>query len=224
MPRCNLTLKQKSQIIEASNKQLSSEQIAKKFHVHPTTITRIIKNKSRILAQASRVNTSFKTVQTNGQSEQHDNLVLDYIRQRQISKQPVTIKDICDKAVEFGQQVGRHIKSKRGWWRRFKTRCQIVKSKLQMDASLSSSSIECQLNDNDDKHNNQQHVVPRRQRQKAQQSVIKNAAAAAAAVSSPNVSTKKMKVYTYKVKETISGQLNANNNNNASMVMMINDE
>jgi len=130
MPRCNLTLKQKTQIIELRH-SLPTELLARKFRVHPTTITRIIKNQAKILDQAGRVNSSFKTVQTYGRCQEHDLLVLEYIKQKQQSKEPVSIQDICDRALEFAQLVDRPIKSKRSWWRRFKTRCQIVRSRLQ---------------------------------------------------------------------------------------------
>lgn len=129
MPRCNLTLKQKSQIIELSC-ELSTEQLAKKFHVHPTTVTRTLKKRSKILDQASRVNVNFKTVQTNQRCEEHDSMVLKYIKTRQEANEPLTIKEICDKAIEYAKVLNRSIKSKRGWWRRFKVRCNIVRSRL----------------------------------------------------------------------------------------------
>lgn len=175
MPRCNLTLKQKSQIIELSGK-LSTELIARKFHVHPTTVTRTIKKKSRILDQASRVNTNFKTVQTNRRSEEHDALVLNYIKERQELEQTISIKDICDKAIEFGQLLDRHIKSRRGWWRRFKTRCQIIRSRIHLG----------------DSNNNSNKTVV---------SSTKN---------STVLSTKKKKVYTFKVRESTAGHVTTN--------------
>lgn len=129
MPRCNLTLRQKCQILELSG-DLSTEQIAKKFHVHPTTVTRTIQKKKKILEHASRVNVNFKTVQTNQRGEEHDRLVLEFIKARQEANDPITIKEICDKAVEFADTLERTIKSKRGWWRRFKVRCNVVKSRM----------------------------------------------------------------------------------------------
>lgn len=129
MPRCNLTLKQKIQIIDLSS-NLSTEQIAKKFRVHPTTITRTLQKKKKFQEQASRVNGSFKTVQTFLKNEEHDVLVLEYIRSKQDSNEPLTIKEICDKAEEFAKALNRNLKSKRGWWRRFKVRCNIIRSKL----------------------------------------------------------------------------------------------
>lgn len=129
MPRCNLTLKQKCQIIELS-KDYTSDQLAKKFHVHPTTVTRTIQKKARIMDQASRVNINFKTVQTNHRNEEHDSLVLEYIKSRQNANEPITIKEICDKAVECAGSLGRDLHSKRGWWRRFKVRCNIVRSRF----------------------------------------------------------------------------------------------
>lgn len=129
MPRCNLTLKQKTMLIELS-KQLTTEQLAKRFHVHATTVTRTIKKKDRILVQASRVNPNFKTVQTNQRSEEHDTMVLDYIRNHQNSNVPISVSDICDKAVEFAKELNREIKSRRAWWRRFRVRCNVVRSKL----------------------------------------------------------------------------------------------
>lgn len=128
MPRCNLTLKQKSQMIELSS-ELNTEQLAKRFRVHPTTVTRTLKKQEKILRQAGRVNLNFKTVQTNYNSEQHDSLVLEYIQAKQEANEPVTVSDICDKADEFAKGLGRLIKSKRAWWRRFRVRCNIVKSK-----------------------------------------------------------------------------------------------
>jgi len=130
MPRCNLTLKQKVQIIDLSG-ELSTEQIAKKFHVHPTTVTRTLQKKQRILDQASRINVNFKTVQTNKRGEEHDSMILEFIKTKQDANEPITIKDICDKALECAQSLDRSIKSKRGWWRRFKVRCNIVKSRMQ---------------------------------------------------------------------------------------------
>lgn len=129
MPRCNLTLKQKCQIIELSS-NLSTDQIAKKFHVHPTTITRTLQKKSKILEYASRVNVNFKTVQTNKRGEEHDTLILDFIRSRTEVNEPITIKEICDKAVDLAKGLDREIKSKRGWWRRFKVRCNIIKCRI----------------------------------------------------------------------------------------------
>lgn len=130
MPRCNLTLRQKLQIIELSSK-LSSEQIAKKYHVHQTTITRTVKKKKKILDHATRVNVNFKTIQTNQLGEEHDRSVLEYIRTKQNANEPVSIKEICDRAAELAKDVGKCIKSKRGWWRRFKVRCNIIRSKVQ---------------------------------------------------------------------------------------------
>ena len=134
MPRCNLTLKQKCQIIEFSG-ELSTDQIARKFHVHPTTVTRTLQKKKRILDQASRVNVNFKTVQTNQRGEEHDTMILEYIKSRQDANEPLSIKEICDKAVECAESLDRNIKSKRGWWRRFKVRCNIIRSKLQKNSS-----------------------------------------------------------------------------------------
>lgn len=134
MPRCNLTLKQKCQIIELSD-GLSTELIAKKFHVHPTTITRTLQKRKKILEQASRVNGNFKTVQTNQRGEEHDTMVLNYIKARQDANEPLSIKDICDKAIEFAKILERSIKSRRGWWRRFKIRCNIVKSRVQKNTN-----------------------------------------------------------------------------------------
>lgn len=128
MPRCNLTLKQKSQMIELSG-ELNTEQLAKRFRVHPTTVTRTLKKQEKILYQAARVNPNFKTVQTNFKSEQHDALLLDFILAKQQANEPITVNDVCDKAVEFAADLGRQIKSKRAWWRRFKVRCNIIKSK-----------------------------------------------------------------------------------------------
>lgn len=129
MPRCNLTLKQKSQMIELRS-QLNTEQLAKRFRVHPTTVTRTLKKQERILHQVARINPNFKTVQTNFKSEQHDALVLDYIHTKQAANEPVTMNDVCDRAVELAKELGRQIKSKRAWWRRFRIRCNIIKSKV----------------------------------------------------------------------------------------------
>lgn len=129
MPRCNLTLKQKSQIIELS-KQLTTEQLAKKFQVHPTTVTRTIRNSNTILYQANRVNPNFKTVQTNFHSEEHDSRVLDFINKKQEAHEPITVSDICDKAEEYARELYRPIKSRRGGWRRFRIRRNIIKSKI----------------------------------------------------------------------------------------------
>ena len=96
MPRCNLTLKQKCQIIEFSG-ELSTDQIARKFHVHPTTVTRTLQKKKRILDQASRVNVNFKTVQTNQRGEEHDTMILEYIKSRQDANEPLSIKEICER-------------------------------------------------------------------------------------------------------------------------------
>lgn len=134
MPRCNLTLKQKCQIIELSN-DLSTDQIAKKFHVHPTTITRTLQKKSKILEYASRVNVNFKTVQTNRRGEEHDAMILRLIKSRQENNLPISIKEICDKAVELAKELDREIKSKRGWWRRFKVRCNIIKCRMLTKSS-----------------------------------------------------------------------------------------
>lgn len=130
MPRCNLTLRQKCQIIEL-HKDQSTDAIAKKFHVHPSTVLRTLKKKNKILDQASRVNFNFKTVQTNLSGEEHDIMVLEYIKARQEADEPISIKDICDKALECAKDLNRNIKSKRGWWRRFKFRCNIVRSRVQ---------------------------------------------------------------------------------------------
>lgn len=176
MPRCNLTLKQKSQIIELST-ILSTEQIAKKFRVHPTTITRTIQKRARILDQAGRVNANFKTVQTNKRIEEHDLLVLDFISKRHDSKEPISIKEICDKAAEFGTSLERPIKSKRGWWRRFKARCRIIRSRLQ---PLESDQSE-------DHQLMQQPVIPKDKKE------TKNS---------------RRKVYTFKVRESLSGHIN----------------
>lgn len=129
MPRCNLTIKQKSQIIDLSG-ELTTEQLAKKFRVHPTTVTRTLKNKIKILDLASRINVNFKTVQTNMKNEEHDSMVLEFIKSKQEANEPITIKDICDRAAEYAKNLDREIKSRRGWWRRFKVRCNIIKSRL----------------------------------------------------------------------------------------------
>lgn len=128
-----MTLRQKSQIIELSG-ELTTEQLAKKFHVHPTTVTRTLRKKQKILDQASRVNVNFKTVQTNQKNEEHDSMILKFIKINQQANKPLTIKDICDKAVEYAHLLDREIKSKRGWWRRFKVRCNIVRSKLSKNS------------------------------------------------------------------------------------------
>lgn len=138
MPRCNLTLKQKTQLIELSE-HLTTGQLAKKFRVHATTVTRTIKKKERILDQASRVNPNFKTVQTNLRSEEHDTMVLDYIRSKQGTNVPISVTDICDKAVEFANLLGRDIKSRRAWWRRFRIRCNVVKMRLGSQGNNKSS-------------------------------------------------------------------------------------
>lgn len=136
MPRCNLTLKQKCQIIELSS-QIPTEQIAKKFHVHPTTVTRTLRKKKRILEQASRVNTNYKTVQTNKKSEEHDSLILQFIKSKQEANETLTIEEICDKAIECAKTLDRELKSKRGWWRRFKIRCNIIRTKLPKQTNQS---------------------------------------------------------------------------------------
>lgn len=122
-------MKQKIQIIDLSS-NLSTEQIAKKFRVHPTTITRTLQKKKKFQEQASRVNGSFKTVQTFLKNEEHDVMVLEYIKSKQDLNEPLSIKEICDKAEEFAKALNRNLKSKRGWWRRFKVRCNIIRSKL----------------------------------------------------------------------------------------------
>lgn len=115
---------------------MSTVQLAKKFHVHSTTVTRTLQKRKRILEQASRVNVNFKTVQTNHRGEELDGMVLEYIRSRQEQKnEPLTIREICDKAIEYAKTLNREIKSKRGWWRRFKIRCNIVKLRLPKSSS-----------------------------------------------------------------------------------------
>lgn len=130
MPRSNLTLKQKCQIIELVG-EMTTERIAKKFHVHPTTITRTLKKKDKILEQASRVNINFKTVQTLQRSEEHDAMVLEFIRSKQDAKEEISIQNICDKAIEYAATLNRTIKSRRGWWRRFKVRCNIARHRIK---------------------------------------------------------------------------------------------
>lgn len=130
MPRCNLTLKQKCSIIELYG-EMTTEQIAKKFQVHQTTVTRTFQKKQRILDQAKRVNGNFKTVQTNQQCQELDKMIIKYIKSRQEINDPITIKDICDKAIEYAHLIDKNIKSKRGWWRRFKVRCNIVRAKCK---------------------------------------------------------------------------------------------
>jgi hypothetical protein len=137
MPRCNLTLKQKTQLIELSE-HLTTGQLAKKFKVHATTVTRTIKKKERILNQASRVNPNFKTVQTNLRSEEHDTMVLDYIKSKQGANVPISVTDICDKAIEFANLLGREIKSRRAWWRRFRIRCNVVRIRLNSQSNQKS--------------------------------------------------------------------------------------
>lgn len=133
MPRCNLTLKQKCQIIELSS-ELSTDQLAKKFRVHPTTVTRTLRKKDKIFDYSSRINVNFKTVQTNRKGGEHDELILNYIKEKQAANEPITIKEICNKAVEFAELLNREIKSRRAWWRRFKVRCNIIKSRLQKNS------------------------------------------------------------------------------------------
>lgn len=141
MPRCNLTLKQKCQIIELYG-DLSTEQLAKKFHVHQSTITRTLQKKQKLFKQASRINSNFKTVQTAPNSEEHDLMILEYIRSRQKLNQPTTINDICDKAEEYSKILNKKLKSKRGWWRRFKFRCNIVRTKISVGSpSISNESV-----------------------------------------------------------------------------------
>lgn len=139
MPRCNLTLKQKCQIIELSS-ELSTDQLAKKFRVHPTTVTRTLKKKDKIFDYSSRVNVNYKTVQTNRKGSEHDALILNYIKEKQVANEAITIKDICDKAVEFANLLNRDMKSRRAWWRRFKVRCNIIKSRLQKNSITLSES------------------------------------------------------------------------------------
>ena len=140
MPRCNLNLKQKSQIIELSG-QLSTEQLAKKFRVHPTTVTRTIKKKNRILDQASRVNVKFKTVQTNQRSEELDTLVLKFIKTKQAANERLSAREICNKAVELAKTLDRDL-NRRAWFRRFKVRCNIFKTRLRPDKKSDDSPIE----------------------------------------------------------------------------------
>lgn len=130
MPRCNLTLKQKCNIIELYG-EMTTEQIAKKFQVHQTTVTRTFQKKQRILDQAARVNGNFKTVQTNQRCQELDEMIIKYIKSRQELNEPVSIKEICDKAIEYANLIDKNIKSRRGWWRRFKVRCNIVRSKCK---------------------------------------------------------------------------------------------
>lgn len=144
MPRCNLTLKQKCQIIELSN-ELSTDQLAKKFRVHPTTVTRTLKKKDKIFDYSSRVNVNYKTVQTNGKGSEHDALILNYIKEKQVANEAITIKDICDRAVEFANLLNRDMKSRRAWWRRFKVRCNIIKSRLQKNSVTLSESTSRKL-------------------------------------------------------------------------------
>ena len=113
----------------------STDELAKKFHVHPTTVTRTLKKRARIQEQASRVNGNFKTVQTNLRSEEHDSMVLDFIRTRHEANEAVSIKEICDKAAEYAKTFNRTIKSRRGWWRRFKVRCNIIRSRVQKSSN-----------------------------------------------------------------------------------------
>lgn len=134
MPRCNLTLKQKCQIIELS-KELSTDQLAKRFRVHPTTVNRILKKKEKIFDYSSKINVNYKTIQTNRKGGEHDEMILDYIKQKQNANEAITIKEICDKAVEFAKLLNRSMKSRRAWWRRFKVRCNIIKSKLPKNPS-----------------------------------------------------------------------------------------
>lgn len=134
-------MKQKCQIIELSS-ELSTDQLAKKFRVHPTTVTRTLKKKDKIIDYSSRVNVNYKTIQANQKGGDLDTMILDYIKDRQNANEPITIKEICEKAVEFAKSLNRDIKSKRGWWRRFKVRCNIIRSKLQRNAGPPSSSIE----------------------------------------------------------------------------------
>lgn len=180
MPRCNLTLKQKCQIIELSS-ELSTDKIAKKFHVHPTTITRTLQKKSKIFEQASRVNVNFKTVQTNRRGEEHDTLVLNYIRE---SKEPLSIIDICDKASELAASLGRTIKSKRGWWRRFKVRCNIVRTRVPKKTK-SSNLIE-------------------RQSSRREQNVDRNESSSSTTKIKKPIESTKRKSYTFKVKSDVS--------------------
>ena len=112
------------------SEHLTTVELAKKFRVHTTTVTRTIKKKDRILNQASRVNLNFKTVQTNFKSEEHDSMVLDYIRSKQGANIPISVADICDKAIEYANILKREIKSRRAWWRRFRIRCNVVRMRL----------------------------------------------------------------------------------------------
>lgn len=110
---------------------MTTEQIAKKFQVHQTTVTRTFQKKQRILDQAARVNGNFKTVQTNQRCQELDKMIIKYIKSRQELNEPVSIKEICDKAIEYANLIDKNIKSRRGWWRRFKVRCNIVRSKCK---------------------------------------------------------------------------------------------
>lgn len=129
-----MTLKQKCQIIELFG-EMSTEKIAKKFRVHPTTVTRTFQKKHKILDQAARVNVNFKTVQTNQRSQELDAMIIEYIKKRQELNEPITIKNICDKAIECAKILDKNIKSRRGWWRRFKVRCNIIRSRCKSSSN-----------------------------------------------------------------------------------------
>lgn len=215
MPRCNLTLKQKIQIIDLSS-NLSTEQIAKKFRVHPTTITRTLQKKKKFQEQASRVNGSFKTVQTFLKNEEHDVMVLEYIKSKQDLNEPLSIKEICDKAEEFAKALNRNLKSKRGWWRRFKVRCNIIRSKLSKNVIQQLQQQPQEQQDEQqppelkqDSYEAQQEPQKKKRQTKAKEDGPANQKTTKKKVKRKTSAKNTKKDYTFKVKDT--GLLSGNN-------------
>lgn len=136
MPRCNLTLKQKCQIISLKDK-LPTKDLAKKFHVHLSTISRIIKNQQQILNVATRINLNHK--KTTSYDYELDGLVLEFIKTHQEESKSLSVKEICAKATEFSKTLGRQITCKGSWWRRFRQRCKIIKTRQSNNSRKNNS-------------------------------------------------------------------------------------